>query len=366
MFTPSVGLVILINFFQVSCSIDPSSLYSTAKEWRLSSDHNKFAMVGDYVHYKLYFPSEEHTTKTCLPSELNNKTASLFASAIDMSPVPNYTPRILSSSQVSFKKVDEVPQEISRNSTHFLHNQSVYSVPDEVNFTHPVEADTNTTEDKDDVIHEYLAIALVLPQHPFSRALVDSIRTVSPMFPSVTVYFGIASEFQGMCSQYGVRSFPTLLLFDKGLLVDKFKNTNGVKYKPEKLAQRLSRWTNQLPRSDPICTVHQLTTEDPYLEVQDMTALRYAVAEWFAHAHDFFSNMWRENVTISNILEASLSPWRGNFGSSIEPIISLANEPKAWDVPIYLLSAVYVFVRVIYCKMSPFQSDGVNTADANN
>ena len=66
-----------------------------------------------------------------------------------------------------------------------------------------------------EVVSEFLAFALLLPGHPYSRDLYFSVVTVAPMYPRVIFVIGNAYEFTELCAQYGVRSFPKLLFFQK-------------------------------------------------------------------------------------------------------------------------------------------------------
>jgi hypothetical protein len=363
----SILLSILISNITIAASVaDTPYIYSSVKEWTLSKDSNKYDIVKDYVHYKLYFADESDKDKKdmCLSGAnndlLTNNTASLFAAAIDMCPVKKYSPRILASTQVSFQRNDDRSQKTPNNESQQvpLVNQSQASTLSAAENNSSIEAaeeTAETPEDKPDIVHEYLAIALVLPHHPFSRALIDSMHIITPMYPSVTVYFGIASEFQSLCNQYGVRSYPMLLLFHKGLLVDKHRNTNGEKYKPAKLAKRFSRWTNRLPRTDPVPRPRKHKTagfksdHETLFEIQNVTALAHVVKDWCVNVD--IASMWGANTTTTG---GSISSSNLDFGESIEPVVSLLEDPKAWDIPVYLLSSCYVFIRLLYYIWTTF------------
>ena len=289
------------------------------------------SIVKDYVHYKLHFPDEfDHDHSVCQPLlgslHLQNKTAALFDEAIDMCPAKAYSPRVLSSSQISFKRTDD--ESVNAKSS-MLPNETNSSLGD------------SNMDSKKDVIHEYLAIALVLPQHPFSRALIDSMRIVAPMYPQVVVFFGIATEFQSLCSQYGVRSFPKLLLFHKGLLVDKHTNVNGEKYKPAKLAKRFSRWTNSLPRSNPVPPMLKIKqANEELISLQNITAFVDVLKDWLEAA-------FIAPFSLTNASRSDGAP-RLNFGDSVEPVVSLSEHPKQMDVLIYVLCMIYVFSRMLF------------------
>ena len=319
--------------------------YSTVAEWKSSKDSDKYDIVKDYVHYKLYFERKGNALDaTCQPeneSQLSNRTAALFAAAIDTCPMKKYSPRILANTQVSFKRhvqdnAKELPQTQSDSTLNeFEGNQTGADAP-------------GMDNNENDVVHEYLAIALVLPHHPFSKALIETIRIVSPMYPSVTVYFAIATEFESLCNQYGVRSFPNLLLFHKGLLVDKHKNVNNEKYRPAKLAKRFARWTNSLPRSDPVSNLPQnsydYSNKNIFLiELQNMTALVKTVLDWSSSVELPWASLWNTFDNETEIVDA----YNFNFGASIEPLVSISDDPQTIDIPVYLLSAMYVLGRFL-------------------
>lgn len=94
-----------------------------------------------------------------------------------------------------------------------------------------------------EVVHKYLIFAILLPQHPFSSEMMESIKVVAPAYPEVSIVIGSAYEFRDFCGHYNVRSFPKLLFFHKGLLKHKYKG----KFNPWALAYQLSKWTNALP-----------------------------------------------------------------------------------------------------------------------
>lgn len=322
----------------------PRPTFSSVKEWENSNDSYKFVIVKDYVHYALYF-QESCRKENCEVEEFNNKTSALFSAAIDTCSLPRYSTRVLASTQVSLKRHDDRSNDVKHNETE--------------SFDSSTGANTSTSEtaadDKGNIVHEYLAIALVLPRHPFSRALINAMPVVSSMFPFVTSYLGVATEFQSLSNQYGVRSYPSLLLFHKGLLVDKISNVNGEAYKPAQLAKRISKWTNKLPRSCPVAPPVQkkLTNSNrgkdrhPIFELQNITALSRVVVDWISNVD--MSLRWSPlNNDTSAATEGGMRHTVANFGESIEPLVSMSADPRAIDVPVYLLAAAYVFLRSVF------------------
>jgi len=341
-------VITLVAFIRTSFAIHPT--FSSVAEWKASKNSDKFGMVKDYVHYKLYFDPVNHdSAEACQKfdgEQLNNRTARLFAMAIDTCPVKKYSPRVLSSAQVSFKRHnDDDSKRPSRNE----------SIPD-TNITTNSSGVNTTEEDSDDnnVVHEYLAIAVVLPHHPFSRALIDAVRVISPMYPSVTIYFAIATEFESLCNQYAVRAFPSLLLFHKGLLVEKHSNYNNEKYKPAKLAKRFSRWTNSLPRTDPTAVsvsrgpafeYYDRRWNNDLIELQNLTSIVEVMKEWcFSVVLPLLPGSDSESGNTDSTTQSLVNI---DFGESIEPLVSLVDNPKTFDIPLYLISALYVLARFV-------------------
>lgn len=99
-----------------------------------------------------------------------------------------------------------------------------------------------------DIIHEHLAISLLLPNHPFSEDLHNAISMVGPMFPSVVFVVTNAFEFKDFCAQYNVHAFPKLLFFKKGILAGRYTGKHTV----DSLAAQIAHWTETFPSSYPI------------------------------------------------------------------------------------------------------------------
>ena len=91
-----------------------------------------------------------------------------------------------------------------------------------------------------------MAFAMVLPNHPFSDEMYKSISNIVTMYPNVKTVVGSGYEFSEMCSQYGVRSFPKLLLYTKGHL---YKSLSILK--PSDLSGEFAKWTKSYPRTYP-------------------------------------------------------------------------------------------------------------------
>jgi hypothetical protein len=206
-----------------------------------------------FTKYHLHFA--EGDSEVCLPNDASNRTmialtrmVSLIKSVhfstkifiyfclqVDRCVSSKYRPRELSRAQVSWKAKD--PPSHGRNSTHS--QQSNESNNQEVK---------QGVDSEKEVVHEYLLFALVLPNHPFSQSLLETLTTVAPMFPNVTTVIGNGYDFRDMTAKYFVHSFPKVLFFRMGLLTGALEE----KVTPEGLAGEIAKWTSSLPRSLPL------------------------------------------------------------------------------------------------------------------
>eukprot|EP00602_Paraphysomonas_sp_CaronLab_P010749 CAMPEP_0185039176 /NCGR_PEP_ID=MMETSP1103-20130426/35756_1 /TAXON_ID=36769 /ORGANISM="Paraphysomonas bandaiensis, Strain Caron Lab Isolate" /LENGTH=266 /DNA_ID=CAMNT_0027577959 /DNA_START=150 /DNA_END=950 /DNA_ORIENTATION=+ len=235
-----------------------------------------------------------------------------------------YFPRVLSATQVSFKKVDpkDIPQKTGQGNDLKKTNSSSNGKKNK----------SRSTSDDEYTVHDYLAFALVLPKHPFSYELIDSLQVVAPMFPSITIYFGIGYEFHNMCAQYNVRSFPKLLFFHKGILARKY----GKKRDAATIAYHFSKWTKQLPRAVP-------ATASPR-----STAMVYHYnSTWLPE-----SDHWAVRKLDQILVNASA-------GRSIEPIITLYPDILKYDFEIFVASGLYVLMRALYTCFSTLRKSQI-------
>jgi len=74
-------------------------------------------------------------------------------------------------------------------------------------------------QDKE-VVHPFLVFALLLPNHPYSLQLKQTLNIVAPLYGNITTIIGDALEFSDFCNEYHVKSFPKILFFKQGFLVD--------------------------------------------------------------------------------------------------------------------------------------------------
>lgn len=149
------------------------------------------------AYYLSYPPSKTYNTVQCHKDDYKNVTHMIFTSVLQRCPNPNYTPRVLSRSQITWK---------NRNEDAKPKNKTIESPK-------PKE---ESDEDKNDTIHKFLLFVMLLPNHPFSQSLHRLISSVAPMFPEVTVVVGNAHEFRDMCNKYFIQSYPKILFFRQG------------------------------------------------------------------------------------------------------------------------------------------------------
>ena len=98
-------------------------------------------------------------------------------------------------------------------------NYSKSDLPSTVNNSHRgVQEDESDTTSR---VHRHLIMALLLPNHPFSREVRKSLIIVAPMFPSIKVVVGNAYNFDDLVNKYSISSFPKVLFFKSGIYTGK-------------------------------------------------------------------------------------------------------------------------------------------------
>lgn len=313
------------------------STYLSYDDWKKSNDSSKFRMVKSHIVYSIsstHFSEVENDSRQCDINQNSNFTAMLLESADLMCASPYYIPHFLSPSQVSFKKIYDSPGDNISSIGNYSHNNT----------------SSKPTNDSSGKIHEYLAFALLLPNHPFSQEMVDAILPIAPLFPSITIYFGYAYEFQDLCSQYGVYSFPKLLLFRNGLLTSKFER----KRRPQAIAMEFSIWTNSLP----IATLYRPIYQ--YIMHEDTKFIPKKWNNQVNAAGIFSSNTpppWSSKSTSNNKYSKYYNKWdfrivqslkEIDFTRSVEPFASVSKRASLYEMAAYALCIVYLSMRMIY------------------
>lgn len=271
-------------------------------------------LVEDFTQYNLYF---KDIKQKCFAGDINNGSEAAFVLSINRCPNMFYRPRYLTTSQVSWrlpppKKGHDLKSEIDENIDGTISNASNKST----------EFFQKVVERKE-VVHKYLAFALLLQKHPFSTDLLLSLISVGPMFPSVNIVTGGGYDFKEMCSQYNIQSFPQLLFFKDGLLKKRYDGA----YTPERVAAKFSNWTDSLPRSLPI------STETVRKAIENQSDGKYYL--WSPDTLLF-------STTIFGLLIAAHVPY------SSEPIMGTFDFLAPFDSVLFLLSGGFVLTRFLY------------------
>ena len=194
-----------------------------------------YCMISSrFIDYNFYFDSGSHVladSMSCAASAIINETAALLEASVIQCANPRYRPRRLGAKQISWKEVED---------------KSISPTKDD---------DPKRTKPKrrDDVngsfiVHKYFGLALLLPDHPFSSDMSRALVTVGTLYPMVSFSVGNGYEFNDLCIQYGVTSFPKLLFFKNGLLLGTYKGAHDV----GSLAAQVSKWTKMLPQAVPL------------------------------------------------------------------------------------------------------------------
>lgn len=176
-----------------------------------------------------------------------------------------------------------------------------------------------------DIVHKYLAFAILLPKHPFSVDLYKALLSVGPMFPSVSFVAGTGYEFTDMCAQYNVRSFPQILFFKDGLLKGRFDGEHS----PERLASKLAGWTNTFPRAYPSTT-------------NEYKLLTAAAQKAMEHNSRWWSPTPRQVLFTLPLLGYNIT---GRVPYSAEPIVGTFEALVPYDSWLFVVSGLYVLIR---------------------
>lgn len=209
-----------------------------------------------FTAYHSYFQSHKlHNRYQCLPQDHHNQTWLEVDAMIDSCPRGSYYPRHILRSHISWKPTNSSPKKPTpaanattndvANSTSGGESSTGNRTTEDANKTKDATAD-DANNDKNDKVHDFLVLGLLMPDHPYSEEFFATLVSVGPMFPQVTFITGNAYEFQDIASKYSIDDFPTVLLFKNGLFQREYFNRN-----PSKFAAHIAAWTKSLPRSLP-------------------------------------------------------------------------------------------------------------------
>jgi hypothetical protein len=305
--------------------------------------------IRSFLHYHLYhetFYQLLRQQETCRIDDDKNETLKYLNNKVNSCSNPDFFPRILNAPQVTFKKVDsetksqksdngesssssssKKPTKKFRKGALLNHSQQSNHSFSSLNLSKT--PDTSEPDDNDDkTIHKYLLFALVLPKHPFSRELVQALQIISPMFPSVTFYFGLGYEFDELCAQYEVKSFPKLLFVRNGILVKRYSDSRD----PVALAIQIAKWVGKFPETIPV-PVSAITSKSARLS----TFYNYK-STWFTVPTG--DSIWAKFLQALDSFFVTLSA-----GRSVEPLIAFSPQVTQWDFEIFLLTLLYTLIR---------------------
>lgn len=212
--------------------------------------------VERFTAYHSYFQSYKlYSRHQCFPQDRSNQTWLEVDAKVDSCPRSSYFPRHILRSHISWKPTNSASKKAvspTNNSTSTNSSSTNASNAASGNETVPANATvTNSTaddaaSDKNEKVHDYLVLGLLMPNHPYSEEYYATLASVGPMFPQVTFITGNAHEFQDIASKYSIDSFPTVLLFKNGLFQREYYNRS-----PSKFAAHIAKWTKSLPRALP-------------------------------------------------------------------------------------------------------------------
>jgi hypothetical protein len=170
------------------------------------------------------------------------------------------------------------------------------------------------------VEHDFLVFTLALPNHPFSIDMFQSLAIVAPMFPNLTITVGSGYEFNELCKQFSVHSYPKMLFFEKGVLKGRY---NKNVYTPGVVAAQIARWMSvDAPKANPFGT---FSTAD---------YLSYSITGVLSHA---MPNNFEQLMRIVEEFD---------LGQPLEPIAGSVEWLSRYDKTIFFLSGLYWIVRM--------------------
>ena len=168
-------------------------------------------IVRKFTSYALEYHSHEKALEesSCPVEMATNVTEIELSGIIDRCASVGYYPRYLHPYQVSWKRTrGQVHDQYAKYSGEYRNSAAAFDAVGE-------DYERIKKNEGREIVTEFLAFALLLPEHPFSNDLYSSVVTIAPMYPQIVFVVGNAYEFTELCAQYGVRSFPKLLFFQE-------------------------------------------------------------------------------------------------------------------------------------------------------
>lgn len=287
-----------------------------------NSRHSNSEMIRRFTSYHLYFETVKRANfLVCLPLDLRNQTIHLIESYLNMCPSFRYRPRAILRSHISWKPVTAPAppsNQTEKGGSSSFDNDTMPSSADESTGNNSTAPNKNRTEPTNEKVHDYLILALLMPNHPFSGDMIHTLSTVGPMFPMVSVITGDAYEFQDVASKYHVTSFPAALFFKNGLFVRDSDLRDVVDF-----AAQLARWTKSLPRTYP------LVISPPPLLPSAITLTAPANYSWLQPA--------------LNVIPLPFP--------NLEPFIGFTSHHYEAEIIAFVLATVYTFARGSFFMM---------------
>lgn len=291
-------------------------------------------LVKDFVSYSMHFNVFDrilHDTLICYPEDQFNLTLAhqYIDSFVTSCGNPYFFPRTLAKNQISWEKVKK-NYTSSTSSTNSIVSDNITNATDNSDSISSDDAlihnNNNGTKKTREIIHDYLGIALLLPDHIYSTKLLRAIISVGPMYPSVSFAISSALEMKAFCSQYNVHSLPKFLFFRKGFLIGRYSGVHNV----ESVAAQISVWTGLYPNAVPI--------RNPYLVFAPPL------------------NPLDASSTLFERLNRLLGP-------STEPIKAHFEYANLLEGHVFLATLLYVIARLVYILYRSLKQRGATTVE---
>ena len=261
------------------------------------------AFIAEAIHFQL-FEAVRKDSLMCYEQDRLNATYEFIMSQLSLCANMDYFPRQLTSSQISWKRIDpaENISSESQNTSTSNSNKTLTSPSPNRSVPKPKE-----------IIHDFLVLALLLPKHPFSADMMEMIRSTAPLYPQVVFTVTNGLEMKEFCAQYNVHSFPKLLMFKKGMLLGKYAGSHRVL----DFSVQMTLWTEAFPRAVP---------------------------------HESKKSTRSANLTRSLPLLSSPASFSWNFLglSATEPIKAHIENAGLFENHLFIISSIYFLFRIVY------------------
>lgn len=180
-----------------------------------NSNSYSYSNSGLAANWDSFVDSNYFFEMACPANSELNSTHQFLSSHIGVSSRPEYFIKVLDPGQVMLKARTIEANEISESDSESTDSDNE-GKSDKNNKKSKNSTAADKDKDKRDIIHQYLAILLLLPSHPISQLFYDNTLSIAHMFPNVVFAAGRSDQFPELIDNYYVHSLPCLLFLEEG------------------------------------------------------------------------------------------------------------------------------------------------------